>query len=324
MRILILGATGFIGRNMTERLAARAEHYVHAVYNSNPWYDANVEWSWADLRDPKLVKDLMRGMDVVIQCAATTSGSKDIVNNPALHVTDNAVMNAYIFREAVEAKVKHVIFFSCTVMYDGTIPDSPHMSAYELSQRLLPKKEDELISPNEKYFGVAWTKVYLEKMCEFYSRIGKTKFTAIRHSNIFGPHDKYDAERSHFFGATIAKVEQAKDSITVWGDGQEARDLLYISDLCDFVEAAIEKQTNKFELFNCGLGKAFPVYDVVNKIIEASKKNISIKYDYSKPTIRTSLCLDSSKAKKILNWEPKVCLDKGIALTLDWYRKYKI
>jgi nucleoside-diphosphate-sugar epimerase len=43
-----------------------------------------------------------------------------------------------------------------------------------------------------KYFGVGWTKVYLEKMCEFYSRIGRTRFMAIRHSNIYGPHDKFD------------------------------------------------------------------------------------------------------------------------------------
>jgi nucleoside-diphosphate-sugar epimerase len=115
--------------------------------------------------------------DVVIQAAATTSGSKDIVNNPSLHVTDNAVMNSYIFREAVSAKVKHVVFFSCTVMYPSSDVAIP---------------EDTAPDPHPRYFGVAHTKMYIEKMAEFYSRIGETKFTVIRHSNIYGPHDKFD------------------------------------------------------------------------------------------------------------------------------------
>ena len=54
-----------------------------------------------------------------------------------------------------------------------------------------------------QYFGAGWTKVYIEKMCEFYSRIGDTKYTVMRHSNVFGPHDKFDLEKSHVFGATI-------------------------------------------------------------------------------------------------------------------------
>ena len=77
-------------------------------------------WHQADLRRPEDIERVIKGMDMVIQAAATTSGSKDIVTRPYIHVTDNAVMNSYLFRAAFEHKVKHVVFFSCTVMYQSS------------------------------------------------------------------------------------------------------------------------------------------------------------------------------------------------------------
>ena len=80
------------------------------------------------------------------------------------------------------------------------------------------------------------TKVYVEKMCEFFSRLGKTKHTVLRHSNMYGPHDKYDLEKSHVFGATVTKVMNSTDGkVNVWGTGEEKRDLLYVGDLVDFI-----------------------------------------------------------------------------------------
>lgn len=302
MRILVLGATGFIGRNMVEHFAALG-HEVHAVRFTRPEYECeNVTWHRTDLRkDSYEVKCLMENADIVIQAAATTSGSRDIVNTPAIHVTDNAVMNSYLFRAAVEAGVKHVIFFSCSTMFSNG-----HVT------------EDSPLEIHPKYFGVAHTKLYLEKMCEFFSRVGETKFTAIRHSNIYGPHDKYDLERSHMFGATVTKVMRATDKITVWGSGEESRDLLYVSDLCGFVEAALEKQPEKFGLYNCGYGVAFTVNDIVQRIIEASGKQLTVEHDLSAPTIPTSLSLDCTKARTELGWNPKVTLPEGIRLTMEW------
>jgi GDP-L-fucose synthase len=119
-KILICGATGFIGRNLTEQMSRNEEFEVHAVRFMRPAYDyPNVIWHHADLRKPEDIERVMKGMDVLIQAAATTSGSKDIVARPYIHVTDNAVMNSLLFRAAFEHKVKHVVFFSCTVMYQS-------------------------------------------------------------------------------------------------------------------------------------------------------------------------------------------------------------
>ena len=312
MNILICGATGFIGRSFLERLIKNKKNNIFAVYNNKNkihYSKSSIKWIKCDLRNEKAVNKLTKGMDVVIQAAATTTGSKDVINQPFVHVTDNAVMNAYLFRSCYLNKVKQCIFFSCTTMYKSS---------------LKPIKEDDfnpLKDIEPKYFGVATTKVYNEKMCEFFASLGKTKYTAIRHSNIYGPYDKFDLERSHVFGATVTKVMTAKEKIVVWGKGKEKRDLLYIDDLVDFVLLAIKKQKNNFELLNCGLGKAISINELVKKIIKASKKKLTIEYDLTKPNIPTYLSVDCSKAKKLLGWKPKVTLDKGIEKTIQWWKK---
>lgn len=309
-KVLICGATGFIGRNMVEQLAKRNDLEIHAVRFNRPEYDCdNVIWHQADLRDPRTVDQLLNGMDVIIQAAATTSGSKDIVTRPFIHVTDNAVMNSYLFRSAFEQKVKQVIFFSCTVMYQS-------------SDKALKESDFDANTPlHPRYFGVGNTKLYIEKMCEFYAGIGDTKFTAIRHSNIYGPHDKFDLERSHVFGATVTKVMTATDKISVWGTGEEERDVLYIDDLVNFVELAMAKQPEKYRLYNCGYGSAIPIKDLVQRIVNASGKNLKIEHDLSQPTIKTSLFLDCARAKQELGWQPSTTLDDGIAQTIAWWRE---
>ena len=308
--MLICGATGFIGRNMAEYFAQQDGLEVFAVYHNRPSFECpGIQWVHADLTHIEDVGLCVTGMDVIIQAAATTSGSKDIVTRPYIHVTDNAVMNSLIFRAAYDHKVSNVVFFSCSVMY----PSSP-----------TPLKETDFTADKElhaKYFGVGWTKVYLEKMCDFFSRLGTTRYTVLRHSNIYGPHDKFDLEKSHVFGATMTKVlSSTNGKVVVWGEGKEERDLLYISDLIRFVQMAIEKQDDPFCLCNVGYGSSFSIADLVQKIITASKKEIAIEYDTSQPSIPTRLALDCTKAKELFDWEPEVSLETGIQKTMEWYR----
>ncbi|SVA56018.1 uncharacterized protein METZ01_LOCUS108872 [marine metagenome] len=269
-----------------------------------------MKWVKADLTKIDDIERVVEGVDIIIQAAATTSGSKDVVLRPYIHVTDNAVINSLLFRTAFEKKVKHVIFFSCTVMLQTS--DRPQTEIdYDANIELHPR-----------YFGTASTKLYIEKMCDFYSRIGETKFTAIRHTNIYGPHDKFDLEKSHVFGATITKVLSSKDGkIHVWGTGEEERDLLYVDDLTKFVESSIINQSKPYELYNCGYGTAISIKELVNKIIEASEKPIEVVHDLSQPTIKTSLSLDCSKAKSELGWKPETTLDQGITKTIAWWRE---
>jgi len=311
-KVLVCGATGFIGRNIAESLARRDDLEVYGTYlNSEPPDNPGVKMIRADLTRKDDVNRVVEGTDIIIQAAATTSGAKEIVTRPYYHVTDNAVMNSLIFRSAYDYNVSQVVFFSCSVMYQsGDVPVKE--TDFNANEEM-----------HQNYFGVGWTKVYIEKMCEFYSRIGNTRYTAIRHSNIYGPYDKFDLERSHVFGATMTKVMTAEDGgeIVVWGAGEEERDLLYVSDLVDFVQIAIDKSESKYELYNVGYGSSVSVNDLVKKIIASSGKDLKIEHDLTKPNIKTKLCLDITKVKKSLGWSPGVSLDEGIQKTMDWYRK---
>tara|TARA_R100000315_G_C5234992_1_gene146466 strand:+ start:1713 stop:2681 length:969 start_codon:yes stop_codon:yes gene_type:complete len=310
-KILICGATGFIGRNLLEYYIKQNKYSIRAVYHKRPALEEyNVEWIKADLKNPEDVKNALKDVDIVLQFAATTSGANDIVNRPYIHVTDNAIMNSLILRECYEQSIEHIVFPSCTVMYQPA----------DYAQKESDWNAQDEIYPT--YFGVGNTKVYIEKMCEFFARLGRTKHTVMRHSNMYGPHDKYDLERSHVFGATITKVMTNTNGIlNVWGTGEGARDLLHVDDLVAFVDAALNKQTNNYELFNVGLGKAIKIIDLIKKIISFSGKELKIEHDLSKPTIPTSLFLDCSKAKEKLNWEPKIEIDEGIQQTIKWYKE---
>jgi len=164
-------------------------------------------------------------------------------------------------------------------------------------------------------------------MCKGYSKYGKTKYTLMRHSNIYGPYDKFDLEKSHVFGATINKVINAEQGgeIIIWGDGKEERDLLYVDDLVNFVEAAINRQESKYEIYNVGSGKGISIANLVKKIIKVSgQQDLEIKYDTSKPTIKTNICLDSKKARTDFGWKPEISLDEGIKRTIKWYKENEI
>ena len=160
--ILICGATGFVGKNLVIELSKK--NRVTAVYNKKPSFKCkNVHWIKADLRRLDNCLKVTKSCDIIIQAAATTSGSKDIINAPYIHVTDNAIMNSYLLKACFINKVKHFIFTSCTVMYKN--------SSKPLNENSIDEKKI-----FQGYYGIAHTKLYVEKMCEFYSKISKTKF----------------------------------------------------------------------------------------------------------------------------------------------------
>lgn len=308
-KVLICGATGFIGRNVAECLSKREDFEIYGTYhNSKPYEKENIRLMRVDLTNKIDIDQITKDKDVIIQMAANTSGAGKTTTTPHIHVTDNAIVNSLLLRAAFENNVGHFIFPSSGTVY----PSSD-----------TPIKETGMIEINPVYYGSANTKLYIERMCEFFSRQGRTKHTVLRQSNIYGPYDKFDLERSHVFGATLTKVMKANDgdSIKVWGTGEEKRDLLHVSDLVRLIESVIDKQSSQFELFNVGSGTYTSIGELVKKIITNSGKNLKIEYDPSKPTIKTNLALDSTKAREYFGWSPQISLDEGIKRTVEWYKE---
>ena len=307
--LIILGASGFIGKNLAIKF--KKKFRITGTYFKNKPEIKGIKLIKCDLTKKSQVdKVLSKKCDVVIQAAATTSGAKYILSKPYIHVNENAIINSMVTRSAYDHKIPHVINFSCTVMYN--------------SKSYAQKETD--FNPNEKvyekYFGAAWMKFFVEKLCEFYAKLNINKYTVIRHSNIYGPHDKFDLNKSHVFAATINKVVNCKDGkLFIWGKGEEARDLLYIDDLVRFIDLVIKKQKKNFGLYNIGYGKSIKINDLVKKIVKINGTKIQIINDLSKKSLSTNVFLNCQKSKKEFGWYPKTKIDKGIEKTLIWYKK---
>ncbi len=309
-KVVILGGTGFIGRNLVERFSQNPDYDVYATCLNRSPFGENVTWHKVDLTNADDVEKVITGMDIVIQAAATTSGSKDIANKPYIHVTDNAVMNSHILRSCFDNKVKKFVFYSCTVMYQSS--DTPiSEDDFNPSNELLPQ-----------YFGVGHTKLYVEKMCEFYSRICDTEFVVLRNSNVYGPHDKYDLEKSHVFGATITKVLTNKDGkLPVWGDGSEVRDFIYVEDLTKRTEELCSRETGPLLIANNGSGESTTISNLVEKIIDASGKGMTIEYSKNTPSFKNKAPINVDKINDILENKETTSLVDGIEKTVSWYRE---
>ena len=309
-KILICGATGFIGRNLLEHFMHKDEYDIRAVWNNtinDDWVKDEVEWVRADLTKKEDVKKVMDGVDVVLNYAAFTTNIKDGIEKPYLFVTDNVIMNSLILRYAYEFGVEHVILPSCTVMYE------------DLGKPIKETDFKGFIDDDKMYFGGGSTKVYSENMCKFYSKLGKTKYTILRQTNIVGKYDKTDLDKAHFFSSIIQKVNSADDYIEVWGDGTEEKDLLSVNDLVNLIDIILKKQEDNFELLNVASGKNMSISDIVKTIVKVSGKNLEIKYDTNKPSRDVKTKFDISKVKNKYEWKPKMKLED----ILNEIKKYK-
>ena len=112
----------------------------------------------------------------------------------------------------------------------------------------------------------------------------------------------------------------SSDKIVAWGEGKEERDLLYVSDMVNFVQIAIEKQKEPYFLCNVGRGESVSIKNMIQKIIDVSGKDISLEFDKTKPSIDIKIALDTTLVKQHLGWEPAVSFEEGIKKTLAWYK----
>ena len=307
-KILITGGVGFIGQNLVEELSKNPLNSITATWHkTKPRANSNANWKEVDLLEEKSHKDLYAGQDVVIMCAADTGGIKIGQENSDRLLFNSCQINQLTLRSAVLAGVEHILFPSCSVMYKSDAN---------------PQTEEDvdLTQIHPQYVGGAAMKLYIENLCRHFSLTSKTKFTVIRHTNCYGPHDKYDLEKSHVFAASLLKVLSDSKSIKIWGNGEESRDFIHVRDVVNLFDLAISKQKNKYELMCCGSGSQVKIKDLINQMLKVCEKNMSMEFDVTQPSVAVNISLDSSKARFLFGWEQKISLVDGIRDTADWVR----
>ncbi len=139
-------------------------------------------------------------------------------------------------------------------------------------------------------------------------------------TNIYGPGDNFDLEKSHVLPALIRKVHEAKVSkrseVTIWGTGTPRREFLHADDLADALRFLLENYDSP-EIVNVGYGEDVTIHDLVQIIARVIGLDIKIEFDVSKPDGTPRKLLDSSRLQA-LGWQPRISLEEGIQQTYHW------
>jgi GDP-L-fucose synthase len=248
----------------------------------------------------------MRGVDFVFHAAGAVSAAGVTINSPMRPITDNLILTAMVVEAAWSVGVERLLLFSSSTAY----PVTEH-----------PVREDELwtAETHPTYFGYGWMRRYFEKMAAFLQQRSKVKVALVRPSAVYGPHDDFDPKSSHVVPALIRKAVDRMDPYEVWGTGDEVRDFLHIEDLARGCLLLLEKHA-ECDPVNIAAGTTHTVRDIVNFILDAAgHRPGKLHFDASKPTTIPKRMMDVSKAKKLLDFSPRLSLEEGLRQTVRWY-----
>ncbi|HNP27556.1 MAG TPA: NAD-dependent epimerase/dehydratase family protein [Nitrospirales bacterium] len=311
-KVLVTGAGGFLGTNIAKRLVEGGSHVRGTLHVRSPQFEhQRLEYVKADLTKMEDCRRVVEGIDYVFMCAANTSGAAVMATQPLAHVTPNVVMNAQMLEASYQVKVKKFLFVSSSAAY----PPS--------GDRQVSEEEMFAGDPYEAYFSVGWMKRYGEVLCRIYSEKIKDPMNTVvvRPSNVYGPYDKFDFERSHVTAALTRKVIERHDPLEVWGTGDDVRDLIYVDDFVDALLLAMVR-LDRFDPVNIGYGKGCRVREVLNTLLEVDGfQEAHVVVNPTKPSMIPIRLIEVSKAKRLLGFTPKISLMEGLRRTTHWYRQ---
>lgn len=312
-KVLILGGLGFIGSNLAHKLVeigARVTIY-DACLDPYGWNFANIEeisdeieFIKGDIRDFDLLKQHVRDKDYIFHCAAQV-GHVISMKDPFLDIDINCrgTMNVLEACRRCNNAVK--------IVYTGT--------RGQIGEPVyLPVDENHPDNPTDIY-GV--NKLAAEKYLWAYRQVYGISFVSMRLNNIYGR--RAQMKHSHYavINYFLALAMQAK-TITVYGDGSQTRDFLYIDDAVDALILAAERQEANGEVFMVGSGVETKFIDMVDLVIQTVGKGsyVNIPYPPEREKIDIKRFAGSyAKFNAMLGWQPKTSLEQGIKKTLSFY-----
>lgn len=307
--VLVTGGSGFVGTNFVEELVRRGARVRIPIHQRAARIQSDsIQSIPADLTRPEECGTVMQGVDFVVHAAGPVTGAAVTAGAPMTGIPGNLTLAANMLHAAWNAGVERFLLLSST-------------SIYPVLTRAMKEEEgwDDPVHPS--YFGYGWMRRYLEKLAEFVAMKSAMKVAIVRPTAVYGRWDNFDPVTSHVVPALIRKAVERRDPYEVWGTGDEVRDFLHVSDMVAGGLAALEHHATCDPL-NLGCGEAFTINELVDQVLKAAGYgDAKIVFNTSKPTTIPFRMVDVSKARKVIGFEPRMTLQRGLADTITWLRE---
>lgn len=302
MNILITGGLGFVGSNLIEAANQRGITSITVLDNESLGKPGHIAGMSArhvrgDLTDLGLLDELVKETDAIVHLAADTTVMGSI-NDPAHNFQSN-VVGIFSVLESMRRHGKTQLVFAST---GGAI----------IGEAELPLHENQVANPLSPYGA---SKLAGEGYLGAYAASFGMSTIAYRFSNVYGP-------KSFHKGSVVAAYMKALlngDRLTVYGDGTQSRDFVFVSDLCDVILDSIT--TNSSGVFQLGSGKETTINELLGLMSTTVGENLLDRVDYLESRageVHRAYC-DIEKAKNSLGYNPKVGLAEGLAETWQWF-----
>lgn len=307
MKILLLGAAGFIGTNLTIELAKNNENEITLVDKSKGYFRPimnrnfhNVHIVESDFSEGMNFDSILEGQEIVYHLVSTTVPTTSNQHIPQ-ELIANVIFSSELFEACVRCGVKKVIFISSGGTVYGKESDCP-------------LKEKTPTNPISSY-GVQ--KITIEKLLYLYRYMYGLDYRIIRLANPYGPYQRPNG----VLGAVTTFTYKALkgDEITVYGDGSVVRDYIYIADAIRGIMKIVEGD-NKHRTFNLGCGYGTSIKKVLETIESALKIKVKVSYKEARKVDVPVNYLDISRYEKYYGALNPITLEEGIKLTADFMK----
>jgi nucleoside-diphosphate-sugar epimerase len=311
--VLVTGGASFLGSHLVDALLDRAAD-VRVVDDLSSGLlsnlqahggSAKLEFIHADLREPRVARDAVEGINLVFHLAADHGGRGYLDLNQA-GPASNLFLDGLIFWEARRAGVEKVVFASSGCVYPKALQIDPGEEIY--------LTEDLVQSPYDADNMYGWAKLMGELTLKAYYEEYGLKAASCRYFTAYGPRGL----ESHALVAMIARAFIEQEPFEVWGDGSQVRNWTYVDDLVRGTILAAEKIDDATAI-NLGTMDRLQVIDAARKVLEYTNHRVAIKLCRNMPTGPLNRVADNSLATRLLGWEPQVPFDEGLRRTIDWY-----
>lgn len=298
--ILVLGATGFLGKHVCQKLEASGKEFVRSSRSLG-----------TDLRDYdqtfKLFKEV--NPDIIINCASYVGGIQFGYKHPAELFSNNLRMNVNILEAVKETGIKRIVnpISNCVYPAEAT---------------LFKEKEiwDGPMHDSVLVYGFVRKAFWIGSWA--YNKQYGLDVVNLVLSNMYGPDDHFEAERSHALGALIMKFVTAKRNndpyVEVWGSGTPVREWLHVDDGAEALIRAMDKPPF-VDFINVGVAEGISIIDMAKMIKKYVGYEGKIKLDPSKPDGARYKTVDGSRGEEYLGWKPQVPFEQGVKETIKWY-----